>query len=73
MEDKQRRRIPREKHHAQGADRGSTSSGENWEKRALARVRSHVRRLRSEGAADPAGWEADTLTRLEDYFGKHDD
>jgi hypothetical protein len=38
-----------------------------WEARALARVRPHVRQLSGPGGAQ-AGWETDTITRLEDYF-----
>jgi len=38
-----------------------------WEARALAQVRPRVRELTGPGAAQ-AGWETDTITRLEDYF-----
>jgi hypothetical protein len=41
----------------------------DWESRVLSRVRQHVRALRGPGAAQ-AGWETDTLTRLEDYFDR---
>jgi hypothetical protein len=41
----------------------------DWESRVLSRVRPHVRELRGPGAAQ-AGWETDTLTRLEDYFDR---
>jgi hypothetical protein len=39
----------------------------SWEEKALSSVRSHVRELSGPGAAQ-AGWETDTITRLEDYF-----
>lgn len=40
-----------------------------WEARALAQVRPRVRELTGPGAAQ-AGWETDTITRLEDYFDR---
>jgi len=40
-----------------------------WEAKVLARVRPHVRELSGPGAAQ-AGWETDTITRLEDYFDR---
>jgi hypothetical protein len=42
---------------------------QDWEARALARVRPHVRDLAGPAAAQ-AGWETDTITRLEDYFDR---
>jgi len=42
---------------------------QGWEARALARVRSHVRDLSGPVAAQ-AGWETETITRLEDYFDR---
>jgi hypothetical protein len=49
------------------------SAEASWEERALARVRPHLQRLKKEGVADPAGWETDTLTRLEGYFDRQED
>ena len=46
---------------------GNDSLG--WEARALARVRPHLRELSGPAAAQ-AGWETDTITRLEDYFDR---
>ena len=46
---------------------GSEALG--WEARALAQVRPHVKEL-SGPAAIQAGWETDTITRLEDYFDR---
>jgi hypothetical protein len=40
-----------------------------WETRALSGVRSQVGQLRGPGGAQ-AGWETDTVTRLEDYFDR---
>lgn len=40
-----------------------------WEARALAQVRPRVRELSGPSAAQ-AGWETDTITRLEDYFDR---
>lgn len=40
-----------------------------WEARALAQVRPRVRELSGPTAAQ-AGWETDTITRLEDYFDR---
>jgi len=54
---------------ADAATAGSDPIG--WEARALAQVRSHVRELSGPGAAQ-AGWETDTITRLEDYFDRGD-
>ena len=48
---------------------GSLDESQDWEARALARVRSHVRDLSGPAAAQ-AGWETDTITRLEDYFDR---
>jgi len=50
---------------------GSGDSSEGWEARSLARVRSHVRELSGPAAAQ-AGWETETITRLEDYFDRGD-
>lgn len=51
---------------------GDTAPGTptlSWEERALASVRPHVRELSGQGPAR-AGWETDTVTRLEDYFDR---
>lgn len=48
---------------------GSGGDGQGWEARALAQVRSHVRELSGPVAAQ-AGWETETITRLEDYFDR---
>lgn len=48
---------------------GSGDGGQGWEARALAQVRSHVRELSGPVAAQ-AGWETETITRLEDYFDR---
>ena len=48
---------------------GNREESQDWEARALARVRSHVRDLGGPAAAQ-AGWETDTITRLEDYFDR---
>ncbi len=42
----------------------------DWEARALSRVRPHVRRLTEDDGAHAAGWETETLTRLERYFDR---
>ena len=47
----------------------SRDDSQGWEARALARVRSHVRDLSGPVAAQ-AGWETETITRLEDYFDR---
>ena len=44
-----------------------------WEARALARVKAHVEQLSKTAKKLPDGWETDTVTRLEDYFGHKDD
>jgi len=41
-----------------------------WEARALSRVRPHVRQLTEDDGAHAAGWETETLTRLERYFDR---
>lgn len=46
---------------------GTTAMG--WEARALSGVRSHARQLSGPGGAQ-AGWDTDTVTRLEDYFDR---
>jgi hypothetical protein len=54
------------------APAGETAPGSrtlSWEEKALSSVRSHVRDLCGPGAAQ-AGWETDTITRLEDYFDR---
>jgi hypothetical protein len=48
---------------------GIGDGSEGWEARALAQVRSHVRELSGPVAAQ-AGWETETITRLEDYFDR---
>lgn len=45
------------------------NDGLGWEARALARVRPHLKELSGPAAAQ-AGWETDTITRLEDYFDR---
>jgi len=50
-------------------DGGSRDDSQDWEAQALARVRSHVRELSGPVAAQ-AGWETETITRLEDYFDR---
>jgi hypothetical protein len=50
-----------------GAVEGNDALG--WEARALAQVRPHVKELSGPAAAQ-AGWETDTITRLEDYFDR---
>jgi hypothetical protein len=47
------------------------NSAISWEARALEQVRPHVRRLSGPGSVQ-AGWETETITRLEDYFD-HDE
>lgn len=42
----------------------------SWEARALSRVRPHVRQLAEDAGAHAAGWETETLTRLERYFDR---
>ncbi len=44
-----------------------------WEARALARVKPHVEQLSKVARTLPVGWETDTMTRLEDYFGHDQD
>ena len=52
------------------APEGASRDGsQDWEARALARVRSHVRDLSGPVAAQ-AGWATETITRLEDYFDR---
>jgi hypothetical protein len=48
---------------------GNGGGSEGWEARALAQVRTHVRDLSGPVAAQ-AGWETETITRLEDYFDR---
>lgn len=48
---------------------GSGGDSGGWEARALAQVRTHVRELSGPAAAQ-AGWETETITRLEDYFDR---
>jgi len=50
-------------------EEGHRGDSQGWEARALARVRTHVRDLSGPVAAQ-AGWETDTITRLEDYFDR---
>ena len=50
-----------------GAVEGNDALG--WEARALAQVRLHVKELAGPEAAQ-AGWETDTISRLEDYFDR---
>jgi hypothetical protein len=50
-------------------DSSHSSRSPSWEEKALSSVRSHVRDLCAPGAAQ-AGWETDTITRLEDYFDR---
>lgn len=54
---------------APGTDAAPGSRTPGWEEKALSSVRSHVRELCGPGAAQ-AGWETDTITRLEDYFDR---
>lgn len=60
-----RKKVPATPGSRSGAVEGSDVL--DWEARALAQVRPHVREL-SGPAAVQAGWETDTITRLEDYF-----
>jgi hypothetical protein len=46
-----------------------STDAQGWEARALARVRPHVRELAGPRAPQ-AGWETETITRLEDYFDR---
>jgi hypothetical protein len=48
---------------------GNGDGNEGWEARALAQVRTHVRELSGPVAAQ-AGWETETITRLEDYIDR---
>lgn len=67
------RKDPRNRPAGGAAGRGSDTAPGNetldWESRALAQVRSRVREVGGPGAAQ-AGWETDTITRLEDYFDR---
>lgn len=56
---------------AQDAERTPGADTMGWEARALAQIRPHVREL-SGPAGVQAGWETDTITRLEDYFDRGD-
>lgn len=64
MAGKKTRRRRRRQDGPAAAEEPSTG----WEERALARVRLHVRQLTDGVGAHEAGWETDTLTRLERYF-----
>jgi hypothetical protein len=63
------RRRPRGRTAAPSADEAPDAPTLSWEERALASVRPHVRELSGPAAAQ-AGWETDTVTRLEDYFDR---
>lgn len=63
-----RRRLPSGPA-GQAADPVPGTDTVGWEARALAQVRPRVRELSGPGAAQ-AGWETDTITRLEDYFDR---
>lgn len=57
-----------------GTDRDRPAAqGADWEARALARIKPHVRQLSKQAGKLPDGWETDTVTRLEDYFGHEED
>lgn len=60
---------------APGARRaaGDPAAGSSWEARAMARVRPHVEQLSRNRRTLPVGWEADTMTRLEEYFSHEQD
>ena len=58
---------------AQGKPSRRDAPDAGWEERALARVNAHVEQLSKDLRKLPDGWETDTVTRLEDYFGHKDD
>jgi hypothetical protein len=63
------RRRPRGNSATPAVDAAPGTPTLSWEEKALSSVRPHVRELSGPGAAQ-AGWETDTITRLEDYFDR---